>query len=132
MAYGHCPTPNIMTKGWKQSCGSGIRCFFTPWIRDKFFPNPRSRIPYLFDYDLDPESIRSKKEVSLHSTFHLGSGMKKGWLRIRDEKMVGYGIWDKTSRIRSTKWKCFTEIAESPHYWYYLVEIEESTGMYRY
>ena len=25
--------------------GSGIRCFFDPWIRDGFFPDPRSRIP---------------------------------------------------------------------------------------
>jgi hypothetical protein len=22
-------------------CGSGIRCLFDPWIRDRFFPDPR-------------------------------------------------------------------------------------------
>jgi hypothetical protein len=45
-----------------------------------------------FDYDLDfeefaPETIRSKQKVSLHSIFHLGSGIKK---------MFGSG---KTSQI---------------------------------
>jgi hypothetical protein len=25
--------------------GSGIRCLFDPWIRDRFFPDPGSRIP---------------------------------------------------------------------------------------
>jgi hypothetical protein len=39
-----------------------------------FFPDPVSRI--FFDYekgqDFAPESIRSKKKVSLHSTFHVG------------------------------------------------------------
>jgi hypothetical protein len=37
------------------------------------------RIPDLLDYDEDfaPESIRSKKKVSLHSSLHVGSGMKK-------------------------------------------------------
>jgi hypothetical protein len=63
--------------------GSGIR------IRDEFF-----RIPDLFDYDYDfaPESIKSKKKVSFHSTFHVESG-------IRDEKMFGSG-----SGSRNEKW----------------------------
>jgi hypothetical protein len=67
-----------------------------------------SLIPDLFDHDLDknfaPEGIRSKKKVSLHSTFHVGSGMKncldpdpglencRIWIR----------VWDKTSRISNT------------------------------
>jgi hypothetical protein len=43
------------------------------------------RFAELFDYDQDvaPESIKSKKKVSLHSFFHAG--------RIRDEKMLGSG-----------------------------------------
>jgi hypothetical protein len=53
---------------------------FSPWIRNEFFPDPGSRIPdpfaYDLDYDLAPESIRSKKKVTLHSTFHVGSGIK--------------------------------------------------------
>jgi hypothetical protein len=55
------------------------------------------RIPDLFgndqDKDLAPESIRSKKKVSLHSIFHVGSGIrdeKNVWIMIWDEKMVGY------------------------------------------
>jgi hypothetical protein len=38
-----------------------------------------------------PESIRSKKNASLHSTFHVGSEVNCVWIRIRDEKMVGSG-----------------------------------------
>jgi hypothetical protein len=38
------------------------------------------RIPDLFDNDLKtPESIRSEKNASLHSTFHVGSGIKKSY-----------------------------------------------------
>jgi hypothetical protein len=50
------------------------------------------QIPVLldFDKDIDPKTIRSKKKVSLLSTFHVGS-------RIWDEKMSGSGMrkcWD--------------------------------------
>jgi hypothetical protein len=38
--------------GTTQCSGSGIRCFFTPWIRDEFFPDPGSPIPgLLYSYD---------------------------------------------------------------------------------
>jgi hypothetical protein len=52
-------------------------------------------ISYIYFAYFAPESIRSKKKVSLHSTFHVGSrtgdpGLKNVW--IRDEKMVGSGI----------------------------------------
>jgi hypothetical protein len=33
-----------------------------------------------------------KKKVSLHTTFHVGSGMKNVWIRIREEKMFGSEI----------------------------------------
>jgi hypothetical protein len=46
------------------------------------------RIPdlgfFYYDKDFAPESIRSKKKVSLHSNLHVGSG-------IQDEKMFGSG-----------------------------------------
>jgi hypothetical protein len=45
-----------------------------------FFPDSGFQLPDLFDYDkdldFDFDAIRSKKKVSLHSTFHVGSGMK--------------------------------------------------------
>jgi hypothetical protein len=56
--------------------GSGIQ------IRDDFFfriPDHGPRIPYLFDQDFAPETIRSKLTVSMQSTFHVESRMKK-WL----------------------------------------------------
>jgi hypothetical protein len=31
-----------------QCCGSGIQCFLDPWIREKFFPDHRSRIQPIF------------------------------------------------------------------------------------
>jgi hypothetical protein len=49
-----------------------------------------------------PESIRSKKKTSVRSTFHVGAGMKNVGILIRDEKMLGSGIRDKTSRIHNT------------------------------
>jgi hypothetical protein len=31
-----------------QCCGSGIRCLFDPWIRNRFFPDPGSQ-PHIFE-----------------------------------------------------------------------------------
>jgi hypothetical protein len=41
-----CSTPSCTT-GRMQGCesGSGVRCFFDPWIRDMFIPDPGSWIP---------------------------------------------------------------------------------------
>jgi hypothetical protein len=59
---------------------------FTPGtqIQDKFFPDLGSRIFLTLTKTtlrlrlyFAPESIRSKKKVSLHSTFHVGSRLKK-------------------------------------------------------
>jgi hypothetical protein len=35
------------SSGCDQCCGSGIRCLFDPGIRNRFFPDPGSRIPDL-------------------------------------------------------------------------------------
>jgi hypothetical protein len=47
---------------------------------------------------------KAKKKVSLHYTFHVGSGIRDEQMfvsrsEIRDVKMIRYGIQDKTSRI---------------------------------
>jgi hypothetical protein len=90
---------------WQYS-GYGIRCFFTPWIRDDF---SWSRIRHLFWWNFltkswilvilsswnylllkhTPETISSKKKVCLVllSPFYIGLR-----IRIRDEKMLGSGI----------------------------------------
>jgi hypothetical protein len=47
-----------------------------------------------------PKSIRSKKEVSFHSTFYERSGMKK--CLDPDPGRENGRIGDKTSRIRNT------------------------------
>jgi hypothetical protein len=57
---------------------------FYSWIRDECFPDPGSLIPDIFDYAFAPATKRIKKKVSLHSTFHVGSG-------IQDENMFGSG-----------------------------------------
>jgi hypothetical protein len=46
VSYLPCKSPEQGQKIWLcvvQCCGSGIRCFFTPWIRDEFFPDPGSK-----------------------------------------------------------------------------------------
>jgi hypothetical protein len=52
------------------------------------------------------ETLNSKKNVGFifHPSFCVGSGMKQGRIRIRDEKIFGSesGIRDKTFRIRNT------------------------------
>jgi hypothetical protein len=56
-----------------------IRIFFTIGIRDKFFPDPGSFWPW-FQLRLricSRKHTGKKKTVSLHSTFHIGSGMRK-------------------------------------------------------
>jgi hypothetical protein len=73
-----------------QYCGSGIRCFFIPLDPGtgsgmNFFSGSRIFLT-------KTTTIISKKKVSFHSFFHLGSG-------IRDEKMFGPGsgirkCWD--------------------------------------
>jgi hypothetical protein len=47
-----------------------------PWIRDEFFPDPGYFWLWLRQ-DFAPVTIRSKKKLRLHSTFHAGSGMNK-------------------------------------------------------
>jgi hypothetical protein len=102
----------------KQCCGSGIRGFFTPWIRDEFFSGSRIFLTMTKTETLLPETVRSKKKVSLHSTFQdsdpeknsifqdSGSRGKNVRIRIRDRgwKMLWFrsGILDNTSQIRNT------------------------------
>jgi hypothetical protein len=88
-----------------QCCGSGsgIRCFFTPWMRDEFCPDPG----WVIFLTLKTSSWNHKKHekgtgtgsLYLSSLFYVrsgkkmfGSGMKKVIMRIRN----------KTSRIRNT------------------------------
>jgi hypothetical protein len=56
-----------------------IRIFFTIGIRDKFFPDTGSFWPW-FQLRLricSRKHTGKKKTVSLHSTFHIGSGRRK-------------------------------------------------------
>jgi hypothetical protein len=61
---------------------------------------PGSRIFLTMTKTLLLKAKEARKKVSLHSTFHVGSGIRNEnvWIRIRDEKMVGSesGIQDKT------------------------------------
>jgi hypothetical protein len=105
-----------------QCCGSGsgIRCFFTLWIRDAFFPDPGSRIPPLFWWNF----LTISSEYMLCYFYNTGlllklthktiNSMKKLYLlllplylhrtRIRDPRWTNtrIRIRDKTSRIRNT------------------------------
>jgi hypothetical protein len=58
---------------------------FYPWIRDEFFPYPRSRIPDLFDYRYTKTKtllLNDWKQEKSKFAFHFS-------FRIRDEKMFG-------------------------------------------
>ncbi len=50
-----------------QCCGSGsgIRCLFDPWIRDRFFPDPGSRIPNPYFWELSDNFLGKKFYNSL-------------------------------------------------------------------
>jgi hypothetical protein len=107
-----------------------IRCFFIPWIRDEFFPDPGSRIQLLFVMKfsnfltlfsesllcylfltglllkLTPETVSSKKKVYLllPPPFYIGRRIQDVGSEIRDRGWKNYRIRirDKTSRIRNT------------------------------
>jgi hypothetical protein len=45
--------------------GSGIRCLFDPWIRDRLFPDPGSRIPNPYFRELSDNFLDKKFYNSL-------------------------------------------------------------------
>ncbi len=48
-----------------QCCGSGIRCFFDPGIRNRFFPDPGSRITNPYFWELSDNFLNKKFYNSL-------------------------------------------------------------------
>ncbi len=53
-----------------QCCGSGIRRFFEPWILDRFFPDPGSRIQ-------DPKSRIQDPETHIYESLVKNFWVKK-------------------------------------------------------
>ncbi len=54
---------STVAKAYSNQCcgsGSGIRCLFDPWIRDRFFPDPGSRIPNPYFWELSYNFLGKK------------------------------------------------------------------------
>jgi hypothetical protein len=63
----------------KQCCrsGSGIRCLFDPWIRNRFFPDPGSRIPNPYFRELSDNFLGKKFYDSLKIGPNFSLGISK-------------------------------------------------------
>ncbi len=108
--------------------GSGIRCLFDPWIRNGFFPDPRSRIPdpkpiFLRGYGSDkflgkkfcnslkigPNFFLQHFKNKIIYNFAKFAATKKGWtnkffIPLSLVAVLGSGIRDPGSGIRNPGW----------------------------
>jgi hypothetical protein len=98
----------------RQCCGSGIRCFFTPLVRDEFFPDPGSK-GYVFWWDflrnlcslifllpvikLAPETKKARKKFVL---FFIPIFMYR-YIRIREPRSGIRCFFTPRIRIRDKK-----------------------------